>query len=366
MNWKQFSIISCLLLIYLEGLGQEEYSYSAPVVLGDGWETADMNSLGVDTSRFQQLFSQLHSGKHKIHSMLLVRNGQLILEEYFNGNRIDDPHDLRSVSKSFRSLLLGIAIDQGFIANVDDTIFQYLPNLRPQKNLDPRKFDMTIQDLLTMSSGLDCNDWDPKSKGQEDRVYKKKDWLQYTLDLPVLHDPGTFSSYCSMGIVLIAEIISQASGMSIDQFAQAYLFDPLGITNAQWKHTSKGEVLPSARRLHLTSRDLAKAGLLVYNRGKWQHTQVVSESWIAESTSAKTKLSGLDYGYLWWQIPFKVGGQTLKALTATGNGGQYIFVIPDMELVAVFTGGAYNSEEDKLPFAIMRDVVLPTFLPLED
>jgi CubicO group peptidase (beta-lactamase class C family) len=212
-----------------------------------------------------------------------------------------------------------------------------------------------------MSSGLDCNDWDKKSEGQEDKVYRKKDWIKYTLNLPMVNEPGTVSNYCSMGVVLIAEIISQSSGMTIDKFAEQYLFKPLGIDNVSWHHTSKKEIISSGKRLYMCSRDMAKIGQLMLNKGKWNEKQVVSEKWIEESTRPKTKIAGIDYGYLWWNIPFKTKEKRIVSKLATGNGGQYIMIFPELDMVAVFTGGAYNSQEDKLPFAIMTDIFLPAF-----
>ncbi len=355
-------LILLKLFISAIGYGQQAYTYQQPPTLDDGWEANNLKSQQVDTALIYTLFNQLQTRENKMHSVLLVKNGQLIIEEYFNGYSADQSHDLRSTTKSIRSILMGIAIDEGFIASVDDPIAKYLKNPAPTKNLDERKKAITIRHLLTMLSGLDCNDWDKKSKGQEDRVYKKKDWLQYTLNLPMVNDPGTVANYCSMGAVLVAEIISQASGMTIDKFARKYLFEPMGIHNLQWGHTSNKEVIPSAKRLYLTPRDMAKVGQLILNEGKWNSKQVVSEKWVEEATTPKTKITGIDYGYLWWNLPFKVGNDSIIAKTATGNGGQYIIVIPEMDMVAVFTGGAYNSEEDKLPFAIMRNAFLPTFV----
>ncbi|MEQ8472343.1 MAG: serine hydrolase [Marinoscillum sp.] len=353
-----------LIFLFISTLtyGQEGYQYSPPQLMRDGWSTIDLRSLKVDTSRVYQLFNQLKQGNHQLHSVLLVKDDKLCIEEYFNANAINQPHDLRSATKSIRSLLLGIAIDKGFIDHVDDPISKYLKTPVPKKNSGNGKEQITIRHLLTMSSGLDCNDWDKKSKGQEDKVYKKKDWLQYTLDLPMINEPGTVSNYCSMGVVLLAELISQSSGMSIDQFAETYLFGPLNISNVSWGHTSNKEVIPSAKRLYLTSRDMAKIGQMVLNKGSWNGEQIVTEKWIKESTSAKTQITGIDYGYLWWSIPFKVDDRIIEATVATGNGGQYIMIINELNMVAVFTGGAYNSQEDKLPFAILKDIFLSMFL----
>ncbi|MEL6821824.1 MAG: serine hydrolase [Calditrichota bacterium] len=293
----------------------------------------------------------------------MVIDNQLVIEEYLNKQTADQQHDLRSVTKSITSLLLGIAIDKGFIDSIDDPVSKYITDPAPKKNKDPRKDDITIRHLITMSSGLDCNDWDKKSKGQEDRVYKKKDWLQYFMDLPMTNDPGAVSSYCTMGQILMTEIISRTSGMPIDKFAEQYLFTPLGITNLSWGHTSKKEVIASGKRLYMIPRDMAKLGQLILNKGKWNDQQIISEAWIEQSTSDQIQLSGIGYGFLWWNIPLNANGKKVIAKSATGNGGQYIMVLPEFNMVAVFTGGAYNSEEGKLPFAIMKDIFLWTFAP---
>ena len=337
--------------------------YNIPLQKNDGWITGDLFE-NHSSNRFNQLFKQLDPKEFELHSMLVIKNDSLLLESYFNDYDLNTTHDLRSTSKSIISLLLGIAIDKGFITSVEDPIFDYLKDLKPKKNLDSRKNKILIKHLITMSTGLECNDWDKKSKGQEDRVYKRKDdWLQYTVDLEMAEDPGANSAYCSMGVTLAARIIENSSGMSLDNFAQKYLFAPLGIKDVNWKHTSKKKDIASAsKRLHMLPRDMAKIGQLVLNKGLWNGEQVVSSNWINISTSVHTKITNIDYGYLWWKIPFKYKDRVLFVTTATGNGGQYIMIIPKLELVVVFTGGAYNSQEDKLPFAIMKDVFIPTFM----
>lgn len=355
------ALIIFIFLISTLSYGQNSYSYSEPILINDGWQINGLKSQQVDTTKIYQLFNQLQNGEHKLHSILLVKDDQIIIEEYFGENTVNKQHDLRSVTKSITSILMGIAIDKGFIDDIDDPVTKYIKHPVAKKNLDKRKEQITIRHLLTMSTGLDCNDWDKKSKGQEDKVYRKKDWLQYFLDLPIINEPGTVSNYCTMGQVLATEIISQASGMAIDKFAQQYLFSPMNINNVSWGHTSKKDVPPSAKRLYMTPRDMAKIGQLILNKGKWNEEQIVSQEWVKESTSVLTKITGMDYGFLWWNIPFKVNGKMLSSKVATGNGGQYILVFPELDMVAVFTGGAYNSQEDKLPFAIMKDIFLPTF-----
>ena len=356
--------ISLLLLISVNLYAQQKtYTYQQPELTEDGWKTNSLNTHGYETKIIQHLFDQLLYAKaHKIHSMLVVKDDELLLEEYFDDYHKDTQHDMRSTSKSIRSILLGIAIDQGFIESIDDPISKYLKTLKPKKNLDKRKDSITIRHLITMSAGWDCNDWNKKSKGQEDRVYKKKDWLQYTLDLPMMNDPGEVSTYCSMGVTLMTQIIVEASGMPINEFADRFLFQPMGITNVDWNHTSKKEVINSSKRLYMIPRDMAKIGKLILQKGEWNEQQIVSSKWIEEATTPKTKITGIDYGYLWWTIPFQLkDGSFVTAKVATGNGGQYIMVFPKYDMIAVFTGGAYNSQDDKIPFAIVKDVLIPTF-----
>ncbi len=349
-----------LICTLMSVVAQNKYQYKVPKEINDGWKTASLSNKGIDSSRFYLLFNKLKPAPHKVHSMLLVKDATLVLEEYFGDQEMDTQHDLRSATKSIRSLLLGIAIDKGYIDSIDDPIFKYLRSHRPEKHLDPRKERITIRNLITMSTGLDCNDWDEGSAGQEDKVYRKNDWIQFTLDLPMINDPGTVANYCSMGTIMMAEIVSQASGMSIDEFGQKYLFDPLGISNLSWGHTSQKEVIPSSKRLYMTPRDMAKIGQLVLNKGRWDGEQIVSEAWIDASTTVQTTITDMDYGYQWWRIPFKTHELQTSAIVATGNGGQYIMIFEELDVIAVFTGGAYNSEDGKLPFAIVKDIVLPS------
>ncbi|MEL7001230.1 MAG: serine hydrolase [Bacteroidota bacterium] len=359
----KYTITLIILLFFTDQIctAQGKYVYNQPRELEDGWKTNNLQSTAFDTTRLYTFFNQIIGKEHKLHSILLFKKNELIIEEYFNGYDAKKPQDLRSVNKSIKSILLGIAIDKGFIDDINDPVSKYLKTYSPRKNLDRRKDEITIKHLITMSAGWDCNDWDKKSKGQEDRVYKKQDWIQYTLDLPMINDPGKVSNYCSMGVIIMAEIISQATGLTIDKFAEKYLFEPLGIKNAHWRHTKEKVIIPSGKRLHLPPRELAKIGQLVLNKGNWKGKQIVSANWIDTATTTKTTITGIEYGYLWWNIPFKVNGEMLISKTATGNGGQYIMIIPEINVVAVFTGGAYNSQEDKLAFAIMKDVLIPTF-----
>lgn len=340
--------------------GQSRYKYQAPKSLDDGWETGKAADEGLKTELFEKFFTALNAQDHKMHSMLIVRNGKLVMEEYFNGYDREKRQDLRSVTKSIISLLVGIAIEQGKITSVDDPVAKYLSEFSPALNPDPEKKLITIAHLLTMSSGMDCNDWDEKSTGQEDKLYKKKNWLDYMADLPIIHDPGSESYYCTGGVMLLTRVLLMAVGLDWRVQAQEFLFKPIGISDVEYGHTSKKKMPAASHRLYMRPRDVAKLGQLVLKWGQWEGKQLVPASWIEQISFRKTQISGLDYSYLWWKLPFEKGGKKVDATCATGNGGQYILIFPEYDLVAVFTGGAYNSQEDKLPFAIVNKVILPS------
>lgn len=339
---------------------QDRYEYHIPKATNDGWQVNAASTEGMDLALYEKLFTSLNAQEHKMHSMLIIKNSKLVMEEYFNGYDQEKHQDLRSVTKSVISLLVGIAIEKGNIQSIDDPVAMYLPEFKDSKDPSDSKGQITIRHLLTMSSGMDCNDWDPKSAGQEDKLYKKKRWLDHMAGLPMVNEPGTASYYCTGGVMLLARIVELYGGMSWRAQAMQYLFKPMGITDVKFGHTSKKSMPEASKRLYMRPRDVAKIGQLVLKRGEWEGKQLVPSSWIEEISFKKTQISGLDYSFLWWKLPFTKDDQKVDATCATGNGGQYILVFPEHNLVAVFTGGAYNSQEDKLPFAIVNKVILPS------
>ncbi|MFY0592977.1 serine hydrolase domain-containing protein [Roseivirga sp.] len=342
------------------GLAQASYTYEKPNMLDDGWIVNSLEERNVNASLFEQFINALNKEKHELHSILLVKDNELLFEKYFGDNSVNKQHDLRSVTKSITALLMGIAIEKGFVKSVDDPVAKYLEEFGKAKNPDARKDQITIRNFLTMSSGMECNDWNPKSKGQEDKLYKKKDWIQFMANLPMANEPGEASTYCTGGTILIAEIIERSSGLALSEFAQKHLFDTMGIENLSWGHTNKKPVISAGERLYMTSRDMAKLGQLMLNKGNWQGEQLIPKEWIKEIASPKTKITGLDYSYLWWQLPFSKNDEKVPTICATGNGGQYILTFPKQKTVAIFTGGAYNSPNDKLPFTIVNKIILPS------
>jgi CubicO group peptidase (beta-lactamase class C family) len=201
----------------------------------------------------------------KVDSMVVARHGRLVAEGYFNGFGRDSLHDLRSTGKSFTSALAGIAVDQGLFG-VDDPISQHIPQFDRHDNMSARKQSIQVYHLLNMNSGLECNDWDSSSRGNEVRMYDKQDWVGFILDLPMAFDPGQATQYCTGGVIVLGNIISRESGMALDAYANSYLFGPLAIRDAEWRRSPDGAATGGGG-LRLRPRDAAKLGQLYLDGG---------------------------------------------------------------------------------------------------
>ena len=330
----------------------------APENTGDGWNVSTPLAEGIDTASIQSTLDSIRTGSYDdVDSLLIVRHGKLVAEGYFNGYARDAVHDLRSAGKSFVSALAGIAIDKGLFA-LDDPIASLLPGFENHDNMSDRKRAITVNHLLNMRSGLECNDWEPGSPGQEERVYASRDWVGFMLDLRMTFDPGTVGQYCTGGVVLLGEVIARRSGMGLDAFAQANLFGPLQVPRAVWR-PGPDDRATAATGMRLRPRDLAKLGQLYLDGGSWNGMPVVPSAWVARSQQ-RTLMLGRDwYGLLWWKRTFPGPTGPVECYFASGNGGNFTFVIPSLDLVVTFTGSNYNSTDSDLPFAILANSVLP-------
>lgn len=329
---------------------------AAPVSTDLSIPTGTPASVGIDSTYLRLMLAQIPAdGEHKLHSALVVRNGTLVSETYFNGFTRDNPHDLRSATKSLTALLIGIAIEQGVLDGVDVPMMQSLQASYPDTQ---DKSDITLRHLLTMSSGLDCHDQDRKTKGQEDRMYKSKDWVRYFLSLSTVYPPGDTTRYCTGGVVALGEVLAQATGKDMADFADQVLFDPLEIDNYAWARFDGDRKVDTGGHLLLTPQGMAKIGMLVSQGGRWNGQQVVPEEWIRLSTQPHTQVGGNPYGFLWWINQVNYGGKEVEVVTARGNGGQVIFIVPAFDLVTVFTAGYYNSEKAEIPYRLFYNFVL--------
>ncbi len=360
---KKVCLVILLVSFAFQVVAQTQFEYKQPKNLQDGWEVINMEDhlRAADTMSYFLKAMNDNQKKHKIHSFLLVQQGKLMIEEYYGNYDRTKKHDLRSATKSITALLVGKAIALGHIKSLDEPITAYIDK-KSYPNLSMEGFyKIKIRHLLTMTSGLDCNDWDKKSPGQEDKMYKKRDWIKHLLSLDLIQSPGEHASYCTGGVVLLGEIVAKTSGMKFDQFAKKYLFDPLGIVDYQWQYFDKNTKTDAGGHLYLSPRDMAKIGLLVLNNGLWNNMEVIPAPWVKEALSTKTHLGTFDYGFLWRRFEMPIGLKKTTMHFASGNGGQYIFIFPEYDLICVFTGGNYNSEKSGTPFYLLRNNILPMF-----
>ncbi|HEX2202683.1 MAG TPA: serine hydrolase [Longimicrobium sp.] len=344
------------------------YVYRPPAGLGDGIAVGDLASAGLDTAVANALVRGVESGRFgDLHGVLVYRRGRLVLEEYFHGYDRDRPHQMRSATKSVVSALVGIAVDSGALAGEAEPV---LPRLgyASLANPDPRKAALTLGDLLTHRTGLACDDWDPRSPGNESRVYESDDWVKTFLDLPVIAERGTTARYCSAGVLTAGRMVERATGQALPAYAQRVLFDPLGIraSDVRWTFTlSANGGAGTFAQLRMRPRDMLKLGLLFAQEGRWNGRQVVSAGWVRRSTAEHARIGSSGYGYYWWHrwlgVPTPSGVRRVDTISASGNGGQKIFLVPSLDLVAVFTGGAYNADEEP-PNRVMVEVLLPALL----
>ncbi|HEX8698900.1 MAG TPA: serine hydrolase [Myxococcaceae bacterium] len=335
---------------------------SPPDPLDDGWEVSSLEAEGMNPERLAELERQLASGDYPApDSLLIARNGKLVYERYWNGFSRDKSHDLRSATKSLTSMLTGIALEQKLLPGVDTPVLPLLREYAPLKNEDARKERLTLRHLLQMRTGLACNDWQENSPGKEERMYDSRDWVKFILDLPMTEEPGQTSAYCTGGVVVLGAAVENAAGEPFPEFARRHLFEPLGITQLKWQHADGGRT-DTGGHLHLRPRDFAKLGQVMLEGGRWRGQQLVPEAWVKESTTGSHPLGDSKYGYLWWVNTFGISGTPVDTFFARGNGGQYLFVFPSLNLVAVFTGSFYNEPESALALELCGRFVLTSAL----
>ena len=362
-----FFLIACAQVprVNRHGLPQREYVYQEPEAISKGWDISSLSEEGVKPDKIEELIQDILDEKFKkIHSVLLVKDEKLILEEYFHGYNREKPHEIRSATKSIGSVLTGIAIERGYIKSVDEKIYPHFQSYETRDQGDPRVRDVTLKTLLTMTSGYACDDHGSKKFQCERNMYKADDWVEYALNLPMAYQPGKHWAYNSASLWLVGEIIANTSKMTIPEFADKYLFEPMGINDFQWGFSPKGKAW-LAGNAKMKPRDMAKFGSMILNKGRWKNTQIVSKKWVAESTREYARTHGgvYGYGYLWWRGKTIINNQVIETIAALGNGGQQIHIFPKLDLIAVFTGGNYNSDLGAQPVQMLTKYILPAVLP---
>ncbi len=348
---------------------------TASPVKSDDWTALGADSAGISLDHLQAMAGLVRSGElKKIGSVLIARHGKLAYEAYFDGDA-ETLRNTRSATKTITSILAGIAVDKGKLAGIDAAILTFFPDKQPVQNPDPRKAKITIEDFLTMSSLLECDDNNDFSRGNEERMYLIEDWIKFTLDLPIRGFPsfatkpqdspyGRSFSYCTAGITTLGGTLERAAKMPVPDFAMKNLFGPLGIQKVAWTFSPLG-MAQTGGGLSLRSRDLLKLGQLYLNGGVWNGEQIVAERWVKTSTEAHARVDeNTEYGYLWWLKRFKCGANTFPAYYMSGNGGNKIAVFPDLDAVVVITSTNYSTrgmheQTDRM----LTDFILPSITP---
>lgn len=336
------------------------YAYRQPVAENDGWPTASLAQVGIDTGIVSSLIRTILDCDPQdltatpVHSIMMARHGKLVLEEYFYGFDRDRPHDMRSAGKTFAPAMIGVARQQGAIVDADTRVETLFPEYRPFANLDERKRKLTVGDLMTMTSGLACDDNDgssPGSEGQMQQQSAQPDWYKYTLDLPMVREPGGDKAiYCSASLNLVGGVAKEASGTWLPDLFYERFARPLQFGLYHLNLMPTGDAYMGGGS-YLRPRDELKLGQLYLDRGVWHGQRIIGADWVKQSVTAHATFirpvieteQNHQYGYGWHIHHFTVAGRDYLEYAAEGNGGQFVMVISDLDMVVAINAGSYGN-----------------------
>ncbi len=331
-----------------------------------GLPMAEPRDHGLDGAVLGSLAAQVRAGTYPgTHSILVVRHGHLVFEQYFGRWHAGRLHEMQSISKSVVSASVGIALGRGDLESLDRPVVEFFPDLEIE-DLSEWKRAITIADVLRMSTGVDYTEgYRGSPHSRLNRL--QTGWTEFWLNRPMAAAPRTRWNYDSGGVIALSAVFLRATGMHVDDYSARFIFEPLGITEFFWERNAEGH--PHAGGgLHLRSRDLAKFGLLVLQDGAWMGKQIIPADWLERSTAMRFRFQADDhaidgYAYLWWILqpdPSVTDGAPIVA--ATGLGGQYLFIIPDHDMVVVVTGWSDDQEESAAAFQYLYDSILRSVL----
>lgn len=346
------------------------------------WPTIDPQEAGFAPGFAEHVEAARQAGKLPgLHGLVVARHGRLVLEWYGAGedyawNRSLGPvvfgrdtlHDLRSVTKSVTGVLYGIALASGEAPSPSEPLLTHFPEY-PDLLADPDRARLTVEHALTMTLGLDWNESAPYTSAENSEIAMEfaNDRYRYILARPIAEAPGTRWRYCGGASALLGALIARGTGTPIDAFARDHLFKPLGIESFEWMRGADGVAAP-ASGLRLAPHDLARIGQLLLDRGTWENRQIVPASWLDEMLRPRIRIdSTREYGYQWYlgSSPSAADeGQPRRWYGANGNGGQRLFVLPELDLVVAMTAGNYdNGNGSAVPKTLFEELILPAVRP---
>lgn len=351
---------------YARGKNPEPWVYKPPLAGDDGWSTASLADVGISVEPIAAMIEKEidppadNVSAPYVHAVLIARHGKLVLEEYFHRFHRDEPHDTRSASKSLTSLLTGATIQAGEIRDTSIPVYSTIFGKDLAEDLDPRKGRMTLEHLLTMTSGYYCDDRDYDAPGNEDIMQEQEEepnWYSYTLALPMVSEPGETAVYCSVNSNLIGAVLTAATGTSLLELFAELIAKPLQMDRYYLNLQPTGEPYMGGG-IHWLPREFMKLGQVILDGGVWNGTRIVSQEWATRSISALFDLRERKYGYLWWVIDYPYKDRTVRAFFAGGNGGQVVIGIPELDLLIAFFGGNYS---DPVLYR-SQDVLVPDYI----
>jgi CubicO group peptidase (beta-lactamase class C family) len=328
------------------------YRYAVPPQFDDGWPTASVEEVGLSRERIEAFVQRIidtpvdSTRAQEDHSVLIARHGKLVLEEYFHGESRERPHDNRSAGKSVASDLFGAALHAGLPVSTSARVYGVMNGGELPADLEPRRTALTVQHLLTMSSGFDCDDNDPDSPGYEDRMWEQTshpDFYSWTMNLGMVRDPGEAMVYCSANPNLVGGVIARATGRYLPALFHELIARPLEMKRYYLPISPTGDFTMTGGSRFLP-RDFIKLAQLHLNGGTWKGHRVYTAEWSRQATTPHYDALPykLRYGYLWWLIDYPYRGRTIRGYFASGNGGQISMAIPELQLAMAFHGGNYN------------------------
>ena len=315
-----------------------------------GWPVSSPEAQGMDSEKLNDMLAETLGKKYHLDSLTIIRNGYMVLDVYFYPFRKDARHIIHSCTKSITSAAFGIAVNRGYIKDLDQPVYQIFPE-REIAGLDDAKKAITLKHLLTMTSGLQTDDsYIYRWRGLNEMV-QADDWVQFVLDRPMAEHPGTRFEYSNCVTFLLSAIIQKTTGMNTFEFMQKYLFGPLDVSDVKWESSPNG-ISVGYGNMSMTPHDMAKIGWLYLKNGRWGDQQLVPQKWVTDSTSKHINATLFEgYGYQWWVSPGKY-------YAAVGYNGQFIFVVPDKNMVVVFT-----SVLDQVDFFIPEELLSRYVIP---